>query len=449
MGAVIFPTEGVSTILKVLKEHGYEAYAVGGCVRDSVMGIEPKDWDIASNAVPAAIKELFPRTVDTGLRHGTVTVLFEREAFEVTTFRIDGVYGDNRHPEQVEFTGHLEEDLRRRDFTINAMAWNEERGLVDPFGGIRDIAEGCIRCVGDPSERFREDALRMLRAVRFAAKLGFTIEPDTKKAIAENNDLIAHISSERIREELTGILTSDHPMEFMLLRDTGLLVRIMPEVDACFNTKQNNPHHIYDVGEHSIHAVAAIEAGKCLRWAMLLHDIGKAVTRTTDEKGVDHFYGHAVKSTEMAETILRRLKFDNRSMDIILRLIKYHDREIVPQPSAVSRAVNVIGENVFIHLLKVKRADMSAQNQEDIEKGLETVGLIERLYLELLEKNNCMKLKDLAIDGRDLIKAGFMEGPEIGRTLSVLFDRVLEDPVLNDREILMGMASEILKQKFK
>ncbi len=448
MKADVRPVKGVSTILSVLKEHGYEAYAVGGCVRDSVMGIEPKDWDIASNAVPAVIKGLFPRTVDTGLRHGTVTVLFEGEAFEVTTFRIDGVYGDNRHPEQVEFTGHLEEDLRRRDFTINAMAWNEERGLVDPFGGIQDIAEGCIRCVGDPAERFCEDALRMLRAVRFAAKLGFTIDPDTKKGIADNSYLIDHISSERIREELTGILTSDHPMEFMLLRDTGLLVRLMPEVEACFNTQQNNPHHIYNVGEHSIRAVAAIEAEKCLRWAMLLHDIGKAVTRTTDDKGVDHFYGHAVKSTEMAETILRRLKFDNKSMDKILLLIKYHDREIVPQPSAVSRAANVIGENAFIDLLKVKRADRSAQNSEAMEKGLVDVDLIERVYLELLEQNNCLRLRDLAIDGQDLIRMGFQEGPEIGRVLVALFDRVLEDPALNDREMLLGMVSEILKQKF-
>ncbi len=447
MGTAVHPPKSVSIILSVLKEHGYEAYVVGGCVRDSVMGVEPKDWDIASNALPSVIKELFPRTADTGLRHGTVTVLLDGEAFEVTTFRIDGEYGDSRHPEQVEFTDLIEEDLRRRDFTINAMAWNEEIGLVDPFGGMRDIADSCIRCAGDPNERFREDALRMLRAVRFAARLGFQIESGTKRGIAENSNLILHISSERIRDELTGILTADHPMEFLLLRGTGLLRRILPEVEACFDTLQNNPHHIYNVGEHSIRAVAAIENNRCLRWAMLLHDIGKAVTRTTDEKGVDHFYGHAAKSTEMAESILRRLRFDNRSLDRILRLIRYHDREIVPQPTAVARAVNQIGEDIFPELLKVKRADRSAQNPEDLDKGLEAIDQIEEVYMELLEQKHCLKLKDLAVNGEDLIRMGFKKGPEIGKVLEALFDRVLADSTLNDREILKGIANKILEQR--
>jgi len=444
MGTAVHPPKGVSDILSILKKNGCEAYAVGGCVRDSVMGVEPKDWDIASNALPSFIKELFPRTVDTGLRHGTVTVLLEGEAFEVTTFRIDGKYGDNRHPEQVSFTGSLEEDLRRRDFTINAMAWNEERGLVDPFGGMGDIAAGIIRCVGDPNERFREDALRMLRAVRFAARLGFRIEPGTKRGIAENSWLILNISSERIREELTGILTADYPMEFIILRDTGLLRRILPELEACFGTLQNNPHHIYNVGEHSIHSVAAIENDRCLRWAMLLHDAGKAVTRTTDEKGVDHFYGHAARSVEIAEDILRRLKFDNRSLDRILRLIRYHDREIIPKPNAVARAVNQIGEDIFPELLKMKRADKSAQNPEDMDKGLEAIGRIEEIYLELRKRKHCLNLKDLAVNGEDLIRMGFKKGPEIGKVLQALFDRVLADPALNDRETLEGMAFEML-----
>lgn len=447
MGTAVHPPKSVSAILSILKEHGYEAYAVGGCVRDSVMGVEPKDWDIASSALPSAIKELFSRTADTGLRHGTVTVLLEGEAFEVTTFRIDGEYGDSRHPEQVEFTGLIEEDLRRRDFTINAMAWNEERGLIDPFGGMQDIADSLIRCVGDPAQRFHEDALRMLRAVRFAARLGFQIDPDTKRGISENSDLILKISSERIREELSGILTADHPMEFLLLKDTGLLGRILPEVEACFNTIQNNPHHIYNVGEHSIHAVAAIENDRCLRWAMLLHDVGKAVTRTTDEKGVDHFYGHAARSMEIAENILRRLRFDNRSLDRILRLIRYHDREIVPQPTAVARAVNQVGEDIFPELLKVKRADSSAQNPVDLKKRMEGVDRIEKIYKELLEQKHCLKLKDLAVNGEDLIRMGFEKGPEIGKVLETLFGRVLTDPELNEREILKGMAIKMLEQR--
>jgi len=442
----IRPTKSVLHILRVLRENGYDAYAAGGCIRDSVMGFKPKDWDIATSAVPSAVKELFPKTVDTGLRHGTVTVLLDREAFEVTTFRIDGRYEDNRRPEYVKFTNQIEEDLRRRDFTINAMAWNEEKGLIDPFGGMRDIAAKCIRCVGNPAERFHEDALRMLRAVRFAARLGFMLAPDTKKGIAENSGLIAHISSERIREELTGILTARYPMEFLILKDTGLLRWILPEVDACFEIRQNNPHHVYNVGEHSLHAVAAIENEACLRWTMLLHDIGKAVTRTTDDKGIDHFYGHVGKSVEMAEDILRRLKFDNRSTNRILRLIRFHDRDIDMQPAAVARAVNEIGEDIFMDLLKVKRADKSAQNPEDLKKGLEMIGRIEEIYLQLLERNSCLKLKDLAINGEDLISMGFREGPEIGRTLSELLDRVLRDPCLNDREILKKMASEILER---
>ncbi len=445
MGVAVHPPKSVSAILSKLKEHGYEAYAVGGCVRDSVMGVAPKDWDIASNALPSVIKELFPRTADTGLRHGTVTVLLEEEAFEVTTFRIDGEYGDSRHPEQVEFTGLIEEDLRRRDFTINAMAWNEERGLIDPFGGMKDIAAGCIRCVGDPTERFREDALRMLRAVRFAARLGFQIDQTAIRGIAKDSDLIFNISGERIREELTGILTAEHPMKFLLLRDTGLLSKILPEVEACFNTLQNNPHHIYNVGEHSIRAVAAIENDRSLRWAMLLHDTGKAVTRTTDEKGVDHFYGHAARSVEIAENILRRLRFDGRSLDRILRLIRYHDREIVPQPTAVARAVNQIGEGIFPDLLKVKRADSSAQNPADLKKRIVEVDRIEEIYIGLLEREHCLKLKDLAVNGEDLIRIGFKRGPEIGKVLKALFDRVLADPELNDREILKGMAIKMLE----
>lgn len=445
----IRPTERVMYILRVLKESGYDAYAAGGCIRDSVMGVEPKDWDIATSAVPSVVKKLFPKTVDTGLRHGTVTVLLDGEAFEVTTFRIDGRYEDNRRPEHVEFTNQIEEDLRRRDFTINAMAWNEEKGLIDPFGGMRDIAAKCVRCVGEPAERFHEDALRMLRAVRFAARLGFKLDPDTKRGIAENSGLIAHVSSERIREELTGILTSSHPMEFLLLKDTGLLRLILPEVEACFVTRQNNPHHIYNVGEHSLHAVAAVENETGLRWAMLLHDIGKAVTRTTDDKGIDHFYGHTEKSVEMAGDVLRRLKFDNKSANRILRLIRFHDREIVPQPAAVARAVNEIGEDIFMDLLKVKRADKRAQNPADLKEGLEMIDRIEEIYLELLESNSCLKLKDLAINGEDLIRMGLREGPEIGRILSDLLDRVLRDPELNDREILKRMAAEMIELRMQ
>lgn len=444
MEFAVRPPQNVLYILNLFKDNGYEAYAVGGCVRDAVIGREPKDWDIAVNAPPEVTKGLFERTLDTGLKHGTVTVMLGDEAYEVTTFRVDGAYADGRHPSSVEFTGRLEDDLRRRDFTINAMAWNPERGLVDEFGGIPDIKNRLVRAVGDPGERFGEDALRMLRAVRFAAQLGFGIESRTLKGIRKNSGLIRNVSSERIREELTGILTSEDPGKLTLLRDAGIMGIILPELDACFNIPQNNPHHIYNVGEHSIRATAAIEGESRLRWTMLLHDTGKAVTRTTDGDGVDHFYGHQEKSVEIAANVLERLKFDNRSADRILRLIRHHDRDIVPQPKAVARAVNAVGEDIFTDLLKVKRADKCAQNPADAAKGIDYIDRIENIYRELLISNSCLRLGDLAINGRDLIGLGYREGREIGKTLAILFEKVLEDPSLNDKAVLMRLAEGML-----
>ncbi len=448
MTVVIRPPENVLDILRIFRENSYDAYAVGGCVRDSVLGKEPKDWDIATNALPAAIKALFEKTIDTGLAHGTVTVMLKGEAYEVTTFRIDGKYEDGRHPTRVEFTGRLEDDLRRRDFTMNAMAWKEESGIVDPFDGMKDIAAGVIRAVGKPGERFREDALRMLRAIRFAARLGFEIHCETLEAICENSGLINSVSSERIREELNGILSADNPMKFDILRETGLLKLILPEFEACFNTPQRNPHHVYNVGEHSLRAVTAIEPDKCLRWTMLLHDTGKAVTRITDDKGIDHFYGHPEKSMEIAGDILGRLRFDNRSISRILRLIKYHDREILPQPRAVAKAVHAVGDDIFLDLMKVKRADKFAQNPLDKQKGMEYVDLIESIYNKLKTENNCLKLKELAVNGGDLIELGFEEGREVGQMLAFLFQKVLDDPALNDKKILSELAARLfIKRK--
>ncbi len=440
----IEPPQDVLYILNVMKINGFEAYAVGGCVRDAALDRVPKDWDIAVNAAPAEVKKLFDRTLDTGIKHGTVTVMLGQEAYEVTAFRIDGIYEDGRHPSSVEFTGSLEADLRRRDFTINAMAWNPARGLVDPFGGMSDLKARCIRAVGDPDARFREDALRMLRAVRFAARLGFEIEVGTLEGMRKNSGLILNVSSERIREELTGILTSEAPGKLILLRDAGIMGLILPEVEVCFNVPQNNPHHVYNVGEHSIRAAAAVENDSCLRWTMLLHDTGKALTRTTDGDGVDHFYGHPDKSVVIAENILKRLRFDNKSIDSILRLIRFHDRDIIPQPKAVAKAVSVIGGDLFEDLLKVKRADKAAQNPGDVDEGVGYVDRIEKIYMELLEGNSCLRLSDLAVNGRDLIGLGFKEGREIGEALNLLFEKVIEDPSLNDKAVLMRLAAETL-----
>lgn len=443
----IQPPESVLNILRILKANSFEAYAVGGCIRDSILGTEPKDWDIATNALPNEVKALFAKTIDTGLKHGTVTVVLKDGVFEITTFRIDGRYEDGRHPNQVEFTPRLEDDLRRRDFTINAMAWNEERGIVDPFGGMQDLGARLVRAVGKPEERFREDALRMLRAVRFSTRLGFETERDTLKAICDNSVLIRNISSERIREELTGILTAKNPMKFALLREAGLMKLILPELEACFNTPQHNPHHIYNVGEHSLHAVAAIENEKCLRWTMLLHDTGKAVTWFRDENGIDHYYGHPAKSVEIAEGILSRLKFDKRSMDRILRLIRFHDREIILKRKAVAKAVYTVGEDIFTDLLKVKRADKRAQIPSDIQKGLEYIDSVEKMYIEMKKENDCLDLKDMAVNGNDLMNMGFKEGREVGRVLSKLFERVLENPSINQKKVLEEIAKEMLPDK--
>lgn len=440
----IQPPKQVSHILKVLQDSNYQAYIVGGCVRDAVLSKEPKDWDITTDAAPTSVKELFPKTIDTGLKHGTVTVMLDGVPYEVTTFRIDGNYSDGRHPEIVEFTGQLEEDLRRRDFTINAMAWNPNRGLVDPYGGLQDIAAGCIRAVGNPCERFQEDALRMLRAVRFAARLGFEIQRRTLNAITENSFLIQKVSVERIREELTGILLSDNPLKLKLLLETSLLKLILPELEECFHIPQKNPHHVWNVGEHCLQAAASIESEVCLRWAMLLHDIGKAATRATDELGIDHFHGHAAKSVEIAGHVLKKLRFDNKTMDKILRLVKYHDREIQLQPRAVAKAVHSVGKELFPDLIKVKRADRMAQNPADIEEGLKYLDLLQGIYNEILSEEQCLNLKDLAVDGRDLIELGFVEGREIGQVLADLLENVLETPSLNNKADLLSMAVERL-----
>ena len=279
-------------ILRTLNEAGYEAYVVGGCVRDSILNRVPGDWDITTSALPEQVKALFHRTVDTGIQHGTVTVMMGKEGFEVTTYRVDGEYHDGRHPDAVTFTRSLEEDLKRRDFTINAMAYHPEHGLVDLFSGMEDINRKIIRCVGDPVERFTEDALRMLRAVRFSAQLGFTVEENTKAALARMSGNLEHVSAERIQTELVKLLVSDHPDYLRTAWETGLTREFLPEFDVCMETAQNTPHHCCNVGEHILKSLTEIENDRLLRITMLLHDIAKPVVKKTDENGRDHFKTH-------------------------------------------------------------------------------------------------------------------------------------------------------------
>ncbi len=427
----------VNTILHILHTAGYEAYAVGGCVRDSLLGKEPDDWDITTSARPFQVKELFRHTVDTGIRHGTVTVLFQGEGFEVTTYRIDGVYEDARHPSEVTFTADLKEDLRRRDFTINAMAYNETEGLVDAFGGIQDLKEGVIRCVGDAEERFGEDALRMMRAVRFSAQLGFTIETRTQEAVRRLAPNLCQVSAERIRTELVKLLLSPHPDMLRVAWENGITAQILPEFDRAMKMPQNHPHHKYSVGEHILHSLTAIEPDRILRLVMLFHDLGKPLCRTVDAGGIDHFKGHGEIGREIAGEVLTRLKFDNATKDKVAKLVQYHDYSIPETYKGVRKAASRIGPELFLLLFPIKRADMAAQSGYMQAEKLRALEHVEEMYREILAATQCLTLKDLAVSGKDLIGAGMKPGREMGETLERLLALVLENPECNTKEYLL------------
>lgn len=446
----------VNAIIEELTQQGYEAYVVGGCVRDMVLGREPEDWDITTSATPYEVKRIFRRTVDTGIVHGTVTVLMDKEHYEVTTYRLDGEYEDNRHPRQVEFTASLTEDLKRRDFTINAMAYNEKEGFIDLFGGMEDLKQGLLRCVGSAEERFDEDALRILRAVRFSAQLGFTIEKGTLLAIEAKAENLMNISAERIRVELTKLLISDHPDRLELLYELGITGVILPEFDAMMKTEQNNIHHIYSVGEHSIHAVAEV-AGDLgdrlfgsreriiLRWTMLLHDVEKPNTVTTGKDGQSHFYGHQEKGAVTARNILRRLKFDNDTLDTVVHLIRWHDYRFELTPAGMRRAAAKIGKEYMELLFEVNRADTSAKNPQHARDKFDQLAAARQLYREILNKEECVSLKELQINGKDLIAIGIKPGKRMGELLNHMLSAVLENPSLNERDILLLMAKQMLK----
>lgn len=432
----------VHKIIETLEAAGYEAYAVGGCVRDSILGREPNDWDITTSAKPDETKRLFARTIDTGIKHGTVTVMLDKEGFEVTTYRIDGAYEDSRHPKEVTFTASLEEDLKRRDFTVNAMAYNERTGLVDIFDGLADIEQKMIRCVGNAEERFTEDALRMLRAVRFSAQLGYEIEEETKQAIRRLSPQLNRISAERIQAELVKLVISPHPDYFRTAYETGITKQILPEFDICMETNQNNPHHCYTVGEHILHAMQETMPDKVLRLGMLFHDIGKPQTLSTDDKGITHNKGHAELGEKMTKKILRRLKFDNDTIDKVSKIVLYHDQEVGLTPSGVRRALNRMGEDIFVMLFEVQYADILAQSDYLREEKLQKLTYKKEIYEGICQRKECLNLKDLAVTGSDLIALGIPAGRQIGEILNDLLDIVLEEPARNTREELLRICKE-------
>ena len=456
--------ENVNTILNTLKEHGFEGYAVGGCVRDAILSREPGDWDITTSARPEQVKALFRRTLDTGIQHGTVTVMFGKEGYEVTTYRMDGEYEDHRHPKEVQFTPNLVEDLKRRDFTINAMAYSPETGLVDEFDGVGDLERKCIRCVGTATERFEEDALRMLRGVRFAGQLQFDIEKDTLLAIREKAPTLVNVSAERIRTELTKLLVSDGADRLMVAAQTGLTKYFLPEFDIMLATPQNNPHHCFDVGNHSLEAVRHInemwreakanweknperqpelteKEHVMLVYAALLHDVAKPDCMTTDDEGINHFYMHNELGADKAKKILRRLKFDNDTIDMVSRIIRYHDcrhencyidgQYSTKGKKAMRRLMNRIGADAMPLLFMLQRADLLAQSDYKREEKLAKLSAGERCYREILEAGEAVTIKDLAIGGREVMALGVKPGPQVGKILHFLMELVLENPEKN------------------
>lgn len=444
--------KNVRTIIDRLQDEGYEAYAVGGCVRDSYLGVTPNDWDITTNALPLEVKALFRRTVDIGIEHGTVKIMIGDDGYEVTTYRIDGEYEDSRHPKEVTFTRELKEDLRRRDFTINAMAYSEKTGIIDLFGGIDDLEKGIIRAVGNPKERFTEDALRILRALRFSARFGYEIEENTKRAIGELAPNLANISAERIREELEKLLMSDHPDRMIWAKELGVTKVILPEWDDMVNCVQNTPHHFTDVGHHTIVALDYLvekykdvnpEDMRLLRIATFFHDMGKPAMKFTDDDGVDHFTDHPKVSAEMTKNVLKRLKYDNDTISKVYKLVLYHDtRPELTYPS-VRRFMVDAGPKNMKNLMVLKYVDLWAHAEYQWDDKVYNVETLDCMYQKVIEDKDCLAVRDLAVKGSDLKELGIKEGPFLGEILNKLLDDVLEDPGKNNAEYLLGRAKQI------
>lgn len=431
----------IETVLTALWEAGFEAHPVGGCVRDRLLGREPADWDVCTSARPEETQAVFSgfRCIETGLKHGTLTVLSGGRPVEITTYRTESGYSDNRHPDGVAFVRSLGEDLSRRDFTINAMAFAPDGAVIDLFGGREDLAAGLVRCVGDPGLRFREDALRILRALRFAAKLEFSIEPATARAMEENRSLLQNISPERIFSELKGILTA--PGAGAVLRSfPEVFFEILPELAPLRGFDQKSPHHIHDVWTHTTYAVEAIEPDPVLRLTMLLHDVGKPECFFTDDSGVGHFYGHAQAGEHVADVLLRRLRCDNETRELVLRFIHYHDIQPPQTRKAVRRLTAKLGPDNVRRLIACWRADCADRAEAVRVRNLAVIGETQTLLEELLAGETCFSLKELAVSGGDILALGVEKGPSVGRILGELFRLVTEEELSNDRAALLERA---------
>ena len=430
---------GAARVLQTLTGAGYEAYLVGGCVRDLLRGVPPHDWDICTSARPEQTEMCFAgrRVIETGLKHGTVTVLEDGEPYEITTYRTEGPYSDSRRPDFVQFVPDLTQDLARRDFTMNAIAMNLGGELRDPFGGADDVKAGRIRCVGEPDQRFQEDGLRVMRALRFAAVFGYEIEPATASSVHKNRRMLDKVAAERVNTELCRLLTGQNAGNILRQYSDVLLV-FWPEFGPLLTLEQHNPWHCWGGWEHTIRTVEAAPADVTLRLTMLLHDIGKPSRKSTDEQGIDHFYGHPAVSAELADRMLKALKFDNATRKRVVELVEYHDVRIEPRDRVIRRWLNRLGPEAFAQLLEVKRADNLGQNPEKTADDLNKLEEIKTRMERIIAQRQCLTLKDLAVDGRDVMAAGVSPGPEVGRVLKDLLEEVLNGEIPNERAVLLN-----------
>ena len=439
--------KNVDIAINLLQSAGFEAYAVGGCVRDSLLGKTPNDWDITTSAKPEDMKSVFAdfHCIDTGIKHGTVTVVIDGEPLEITTFRLDGEYEDNRHPKSVTFTSNLGADLGRRDFTVNAMAYSKKTGTVDLFGGQNDLKNKIIRCVGDPDRRFNEDALRILRALRFASALDFEIEEKTAQSLLKNRALLGNISEERIAKELLKLVCGKGAKR-ILTDFAPVLFEILPELQPMYKNSHDNPHHCYDIYEHTLIAVESIDPEPTLRFAMLLHDCGKPAVKKFDENGVAHFYGHQRISAEISAQILARLKVSNKFRDEILFFVSNHDRwELYENTEKMPRYLSKFGLDGVLNLLKVMRADVLAQSPE-YRYRLDQIADAEETAKNLAAQKPCLSLSELQINGRTLMDIGIPQGRKLGAVLAQLLDEVIDGVTKNTQEALTTRAREIYSE---
>ena len=434
---------GAAFVLARLNQHGFQAYVVGGCVRDSLLGRAPKDWDVCTDALPEEMQRVFrdQHVIETGLKHGTLTVMYDHEPYEATTFRVDGEYTDHRHPDEVRFVKDVRDDLSRRDFTINAMAWHPESGIVDAFGGQEDLKAGLIRCVGDPDQRFGEDALRMMRALRFASVYGFEIEAGTAAAIHRLKHTLAGVAAERIRVELAKLLCGRGAGR-MLREYRDVIFTILPQLAPMDGFDQRTPFHAYDVWEHTVRAVENAPANETLRLTMLLHDSGKPAAFTVDEMGVGHAWGHQRISQDVALEVLQFLRTDNATRNRVAQLVEIHDKPLSTDRKLLKRRLNQMGPETLMQLIDVQRADALAKGTTSTEEIEARIAEIRNALTALLAENPCVTMKDLAVNGRDLMSEGIVAGKQLGETLNWLLAEVLEERLPNDRETLLAAARQ-------